>query len=133
MSQQPLDVVQSAYAAFGSGDVPGLLALVDDDVDWEVVGRQTDYPTFRKHEGRDAVGDFFRVVGENEKFEKFEPTAFHPSGDTVVVELDLAFTFTHNGKPVAGPVVHIFTVRDGKIVRFREFQDTARAVEAYRA
>jgi ketosteroid isomerase-like protein len=28
--------------------------------------------------------------------------------------------------------VHIFTIRDGKVVKFREFNDTAKFAEAYR-
>jgi ketosteroid isomerase-like protein len=27
-------LVEQAYSAFGRGDIPGLLALIDDDVEW---------------------------------------------------------------------------------------------------
>jgi ketosteroid isomerase-like protein len=31
-------VVAAAYAAFGRGDVPAILAMMSDDVDWESFG-----------------------------------------------------------------------------------------------
>jgi len=31
-------VVQQAYEAFGKGDIPALLELVADEVDWELIG-----------------------------------------------------------------------------------------------
>ena len=34
MSQQNIDLVQSGYAAFGRGDIPGFLSLLDADVEW---------------------------------------------------------------------------------------------------
>ena len=37
------------------------------------------------------------------------------------------------GRSVASDWVHIFTVRDGKVVAFREFTDTAQFAEAFRA
>jgi ketosteroid isomerase-like protein len=33
---------------------------------------------------------------------------------------------------MASDWAHIFTIRDGKVVKFREFLDTAVAAEAYR-
>jgi ketosteroid isomerase-like protein len=37
------------------------------------------------------------------------------------------------GKAMTSDWVHIFTIADGKVKTFREFLDTARAAEAYRA
>jgi ketosteroid isomerase-like protein len=38
----PIDIVQSVYAAFGRGDIPGLLAFVADDIEWTFDGSTGD-------------------------------------------------------------------------------------------
>lgn len=133
MPQSPLEVVQSAYAAFGSGDATNLLTHFADDVRLEVVGEPGAYPTFGVWEGLEGAAGFFQIAGETEAFSRFEPVAFHTDGETVIVELEAAFTVNPTGKAVAEPLLHIFTVRGGKVARFREFQDTAKLVAAIQA
>src|SRR5438876_8202196 len=36
MSQSAADVVRGIYEAFGGGDVPAILAAVDENIDWRV-------------------------------------------------------------------------------------------------
>jgi ketosteroid isomerase-like protein len=43
-----------------------------------------------------------------------------------------AWKIRKTGRSVASDWAHIFTVRNGKVVRFREFNDTAQFAEAYR-
>ena len=45
---------------------------------------------------------------------------------------DYAITLKKTGKKMESDWAHIFTIRDGKVTRFREFLDTAQAAEAYR-
>ena len=50
---QNVDVVQQAYEAFGRGDIPGVLELLTDDVEWTMQGPSM-IPfagTFRGREG----------------------------------------------------------------------------------
>jgi ketosteroid isomerase-like protein len=37
--EENVQVVQDLYAAFSRGDMPGLLALLDEHVDWHFNGR----------------------------------------------------------------------------------------------
>jgi uncharacterized protein len=57
------------------------------------------------------------------------PEEFIQSGDTVAV----VARYTGSGKETARrldlPVVHVWDVRDDKIVRFRQFADTAKFLE----
>jgi ketosteroid isomerase-like protein len=59
MSQENIGIVQNGYAAFGRGDIPGLLSLLDDNVEWKTPGA-ADLPTAGTRRGRAEVGDFFR-------------------------------------------------------------------------
>lgn len=129
----PLAVVQDAYAAFGRGDVSGLLRMMAHDVAWEVAGRRGDYPTFGIWSGREGVLAFFQALAEIEDIQEFQPLSLHPAGETVLVQGRAALTLKTNGRALAYDWLHVFEIRDGKVAAFREFYDTALVVEAYRA
>lgn len=133
MAQDPLAVVQDAYAAFGRGDVPAILAALAPDVSWDLVGEAGAYPTFGPQSGVEGALAFFQALGAHQDFSLFEPQIFHVAGDTVFVQGREAFTVKATGKSVATSWMHVFTIRDGKIAAFREFTDTAQIVAAARA
>jgi ketosteroid isomerase-like protein len=127
-------VVQALYAAFGRGDLPGMLALIDPEVDWSI---QVDapggelVPMFQNGIGHDAVLRYFGGVGELE-FHVFEPRAFHVQGNIVLVELVLDFSHRATGRRARIDEIHRFVVRDGRIVHYRPFCDTAAFIELFR-
>ena len=130
--QDALSVVQEVYGAFGRGDIPAILGKLTPDVVWAVEGREGDYPTFGVRHGPAGALAFFQAMGEVEEVTAFEPKAFHPSGDTCVVQGRIGMTLKNNGKALDYDWVHIFTVRDGMVAGFKELYDTAQVVEAYR-
>ena len=125
--------VQGLYAAFGRGDVASIVVGLTSDVDWQTVGRQKDFPTLGPRKGAAAVQEFFRLVAENEEFSDFTPREFYAAEDKVFVLGTYSLKIKKTGKPVASEWVHIFTLRDGKVTRFREHTDTAQFAEGYRA
>jgi ketosteroid isomerase-like protein len=125
--------IQNLYAAFGRGDVATLLAGLSPDVDWETVGRQSDFPTLGPRKGTRQVEEFFKLVAENEDFSDFTPRELHAAGDKVFALGSYALKVAKTGKPVASEWVHVFTLRDGKVTRFREHTDTAQFAEGYAA
>jgi ketosteroid isomerase-like protein len=133
MWQDALSVVQGVYRAFGRGDVSGLIEMLADDVVWAVEGCAGDYPTFGVRRGPHGVLEFFQALGATEDISTFEPTSFHPSGETVLVLGRVALTLKTNGRALAYDWAHVFMVRGGKVASFREFYDTAMVVAAYRA
>ena len=125
MSQQNIGVVQEGYAAFGRGDIPGLLSRLDDNIEWKTPG-MADLPTAGTRRGRAAVGDFFRIVNELFVFESFEPQSFLADGDRVVVVGTNRYTVKGgSGQSLSEDWCHIFTIKNGKIVSFQEYLDTA--------
>jgi len=133
-TRTPLDVVGELYACFGRGDVPGILELVDPDVDWSL---QVDapgaelVPMFRNGRGHEAVLHYFSGVAQME-IHAFEPHAFHVAGDTVLVEIRTDFTHRGTGKRGRFDELHHWIVRDGRVVRYRPFVDTATFIEVHR-
>jgi ketosteroid isomerase-like protein len=132
MSQQNISVVQNGYAAFGRGDIPGFLSLLDADVEWTTPG-SSDLPTAGTRRGPAKVGEFFGILNQLVTFEHFEPQSFFADGDRVVV-LGTARSRVNggSGKPLVENWCHVFTVRNGKIVAFFEYLDTAPFAAEYK-
>lgn len=129
--QENVQVVKDAYAAFGRGDVEGLLNRFSDDIEWFLPGSPETIPIAGRRQGREQVAQFFSTLDETTEFTNFEPQEFIAQGDKVVVLGRSSARVKVNGNTVDGEWVHVHTVRDGKIVNFREYYDTAAAVEAY--
>ena len=125
MSQQNIDLVQTGYAAFGRGDIPAFLSLLDADVEWTTPGT-SDLPTAGTRRGPAQVGEFFGVLSSLVDFEHFEPQAFIADGDRVVV-LGVARSKVKggSGRSFDESWCHVFTIRDGKVAKFYEYLDTA--------
>src|SRR5947199_8815076 len=77
--------VQNLYAACGRGDVATILAGCAPDIDWETIGRPSDFPTLGPRKGVKEVEEFFRLVAENEEFLEFSPREFYAAQDKVFV------------------------------------------------
>lgn len=124
MGNDNVKIVQDAYAAFGSGDMPGFLAQLDEGVEW-VHPSHPAIPWGGEFKGHDGVLKFFGAIGESGDFLAFEPRTFVADGDHVVV---LGYEKVKNkatGKEWETNWAHDFTVKNGKIVAFREYTDTA--------
>jgi|SRR5688500_9934585 len=129
-----VQVVKDAYAAFQRGDVNSILALVDDNVDWHAVkGAEGVAPHAGARRGRAAVGEFFSQVAGSTEFTRFEPREFIAQGDQVVAIGEYAAKVKPTGRTVSSDWVMVFTLRDGKVTRFREWTDSAQLVKAYGA
>ena len=124
-------VVHDAYAAFGRGDITTLLGYMTDDVQWQpVIGAAKHVPFSGARTGKTAVAEFFKQVSETEDFEQFEPREFVAQGDKVVA-LGGYKGKTPGGRTFESEWVMIFTFRDGKVVSFQEFADSAALNAAY--
>jgi hypothetical protein len=119
-------VVQAAYAAFGRGDIPTLLGYMADDIQWRpVLGTARHVPFSGERQGKASVAEFFKIVGESEDFEQFEPREFVAQGNTVVALGHYRAVSKATGKRFDADFAMVFTLRDGKVTSFREFTDSA--------
>jgi uncharacterized protein len=124
------EVVQQGYEAFGRGDIPALLDLLTDDVEWTLQGPSV-IPFAGTRHGREGVEEFFSVLDETLEFEQFEPREFVAQGDTVVVVGIERSLSKATGRTIEQEWAHVNTLRDGKIAKFRAFEDTAAYVAAF--
>lgn len=129
--QDNVKIAQQAYANFKAGNIPSLLNLVDDSVEWilpEVAG----VAISGTREGREEVADFFRTLGETQEVISFEPRQFIAQNDLVVALGSYSFRVRATRQQFESDWAHVFTIQNGRITRFQEFADTAAVAVAYR-
>ena len=124
-----LELIRNVYGMFARGDVPAILETLTDDIDWHLLG-PAEMPLGRPRRGKEEVLQFFRTIGEELKVESFEPHEFLADGDRVVVTGFEKMRVAATGRSYEVEWLHLFTVRDGRIARFREYTDTAAVLAA---
>ncbi|WP_238935211.1 nuclear transport factor 2 family protein [Pseudomonas typographi] len=60
--QKNVQTVKDFFAAMGSGDKPGLLALSAEDIEWIIPGK--DWPLAGTHRGHSGVAEVLRKASE---------------------------------------------------------------------
>jgi ketosteroid isomerase-like protein len=125
--QQNVDVVRKGYEAFGRGDIDGLLAQLDPNVEWRTPGPE-DLPTAGQRRGHAAVQEFFQTLAGLLEIQRFEPKQFIAQDEMVVVTGDDTARVKATGTTLESRFVHVFTVRNGKVVGFEEYFDVSALV-----
>ena len=124
-----LQIVKNGYAAFGRGDVPGLLALLAEDVVWDMPG--DGFPLTGTYRGHEGVASFFQKLGEQAEILEFQPREFLADGNRVLVVGWESMKVRATGRGVEIDWVMSFTLRNGKIAKFREYTDTKAIADAH--
>jgi ketosteroid isomerase-like protein len=124
-----VEFVKGLYAAFAAGDVPKVLGSMSEDIEWWEAEGNPWYPG-RAFIGPQQVVDgvFARIGAEMEGFEVV-PEHFLSDGDQVVMIGRYRGKGIATGNVFDAQALHIWTVRDGKVVRFQQFVDTRQLAE----
>lgn len=125
-----VQIVQQIYAAFGKREVQTLLTFLSDEIDWQLLGPPK-IAHAGPHRGRDQVRRFFATVAETLEITQFEPREFITQDDKVVALGYYAGRVKSTGRQYASEWAHVFTLREGKVIKFREYADTANLAAAY--
>jgi ketosteroid isomerase-like protein len=119
------DTIAAHYAAAAAGDVPSMFKDFADDIVWKESDGSAYTGTYR---GMAEVGAniFGRITEEWEGFGAI-PDYFLADEATGKVAAVCTYvgTFRATGKPQNVRVVHLWTVKDGKVVAFEQVCDTA--------
>ncbi len=124
-------IVQEIYTAFGKGDVPAILRVVADDVQWINAG-PTEVPYAGKRNSRDQVAQFFQAINDNVIVKQFEPREFIAQKDRVIVLGSWRGESKSTGRSFESEWVMAWTLINGKVTSFRSYEDTAALLEAFR-
>jgi ketosteroid isomerase-like protein len=120
-----IEFVEDLFAAFGRGDIGSVVDAHADDIVMESpVSHTSTLPWAGARTGRRELVEYFETMAAHVRPEAFRDVVFTASGDRVVVEGSNAGTVLATGKRYEHDWVMVFTIRDGKVIRFRHFYDS---------
>ena len=126
-----IEATKKGYECFQRGDIPSLIRdLLDDNCVWISPGPSDKLPWAGTFKGKHEIANFFAQVEEHLEFNEFAPREMIEQGETVVVLGTLAGRAKKTGKAVKNEWAHVFKFRQGKVVLFQEYIDTAADVLA---
>ena len=127
MAGEILDLFQRGLAAWNEGDVEGIVAMCHPDVEWTFSDRLPD--ATGQIRGRDAVKDFLTRFTEDWSEISIFADRIIEAGDNVVAEVRFVAR-GRDGIEVSMQFVHVWTAREGQVVRFRGYPTLDQALEA---
>ena len=128
-----LATVQGIYEAFGKGDVPAILDVLADDVEWESWGDNSavnaGVPWMTPRHGKDDVVHFFEAAGQMDIVD-LQVLNLMEGGNQVAVEFVIEVNLpAWGGGHYRDEEIHLWTFNDsGKVVRLRHYTDTAKQI-----
>lgn len=130
MSEENVKIVSGLYEAFGKGDIPSVIGGLDKEIEW----READNFIYSDHNpylGPQAIleGVFMRLGSQWEGF-TVTPDRILDSGDTVVVLGHYTGLYHKSGKKIRAQLVHVWDLRDGKVIKFQGYTDTLQFADA---
>ena len=122
MSNNHLEILKSGYGAFAEGDIPTVLSLFDSKIEWtEAEG----FPYGGTYNGPEEVAaQVFTKLGTEWDGYSAVPSEFIDAGEKIVVLGKYSGTYKATGKNFEADFAHVWTMRNGKAVRFVQYTDT---------
>jgi uncharacterized protein len=120
-TEKNVQTVKDFFAAIGGGDREGLLALVAEDIEWIIPGK--DWPLAGTHRGHSGLEHLLQKTSEME-ISSPTPPEYVAQGDRVLVVGFAKGKVKATNKTFEDDWVFDITVRDGKVTKIREFIDT---------
>ena len=126
---KPVNVIKNFYAALARGDVPSVLGLLDSEVQWTEAERFP-YYSGTWHGPQAVLDNLLKRLAKD--WEGFSATAedFIVEGNRIAAFGIYAGKYRRTGKSMTAPFAHVWTLRDGKIMNFLMYTDTAKVLEA---
>lgn len=130
MSAENVRLVEQIYQCFATGDIPGVVARLSPEIEWNEA-ENFPYADGNPYRGPDAIlgGVFARLGGEWEGFAA-HPEQILDAGDTVIMLGRYVGTCKATGRSMNPQVAHIWTLADGKAVKFQQLVDTLAVARA---
>lgn len=130
----PLEMLKAAYRAWDESkgaSTEAWLALMDDSVVIASMGSETKGLSFAgARRSRQQAVDYFQGLLADWSMIHWTPETFVCDGDHIAVFARCAWTNKRTGKTADIATAHLWTFRDGKVVRIDELFDSARVAMA---
>jgi uncharacterized protein len=127
MAQTDVQTLRACYEAINRGDYEVAFQMLDPAVEFQPDDRT---PFAGTYHGREAVRELLETFLEALDDFRWEPEDFFETDDQVVVFVRQIARGTGSGAEVAVSVGHVWTMLDGKAVRWRGFAEREEALKA---
>ncbi|MDF1610073.1 nuclear transport factor 2 family protein [Hoeflea sp. YIM 152468] len=125
MSDAVRETLDRYYAALKAGDREALRSVVSDEIEVHYPAPEGLLPWAGDWTGFEEFETFIKTLGDHLVIDMVKPLSMHIAGDTVITVLKGEWTVKATARKVHTETVNLFTLRDGKIVRYQVFSDTA--------
>jgi uncharacterized protein len=127
VSRQDRESLRRGYEAGSRGDIDGVVDLMDPEIEW---WGHPQLPEPGPLHGREEVRRWLEQTRDALTEVEIEVQEMFETSDHIVAIIRLSGRGKGSGAPVAGgPDVHVWTMHDGKAIKFRWYQGTAEAFE----
>ncbi|QLC25213.1 SnoaL-like domain-containing protein [Parasphingopyxis algicola] len=126
MSEDARAVADRFYGAIHGGDFDALFDVLSEECTIEYYGPAV-IPFAGFFRGKEKCRIFFGHVANDVVIKDFRQEEFIADGDKVAVVGHLTLELNANGRVYDSDYVHVIDVAGGKVIRFRDFQDSAKA------
>ena len=120
-----LEVVREAYEHYCCGRLDPVVDAFADDIRWRSLGPASLIPWAGEYHGREAVRAWFGTVGSRVEIQQYDIKRYIAQDDWVVVLCEVTARFLEAGGSATVEKCDVLQVKDGKIVDFVEFYDSA--------
>lgn len=125
-SEHNKKLVVDLFSRFTAGDVPGVLALVDDAATWKIPGKPELTPSAGVYD-KAKIGQLFNtMMGRLKGGLKMTVTGMIVEGERAAVEV-ISHGELKNGRVYDQEYHFLIEFREGRIVAVREYLDTQHA------
>ena len=121
-----IETIAAGMDAWNRHDIDRVMRMIEPDAEYVPI-EQSIMPRFTGPEG---MREFFNASTEVWEEFIFTPVAFVPIGDAVLVELDVKGTARGSGIVIEEHWAHVYTRREGRLVRFHAYRSTEEAYDA---
>lgn len=122
-----VETLRTGYEALNSGDLSGVRALLHPDLEWQ---EDPASPEAGVHRGRDTFERFLRSWLESFDDFRIEPEEIIEDGDRLIALVHQSGKGRASGIGVEVRIAHVWTVEDGRAVRWRSYPSRERALES---
>lgn len=130
--KENVKLVQDMYAAYGRGDLPAILSTLSEGASVDHAATADVLPWAKTYRGREGWAQFFKDLGQNLDVLAFEPRQYVAQGDKVVALGWYKYSAKLTSRTFESYWAMDWTLRGGKVMGVRVYEDTAAAVTAMR-
>lgn len=130
--EQNVAMLQETYRLYATEGIRPVLDRLTDDVDWCSVG-PGDIPWCGSYAGREGVAKFYERLNDAVIVQRYEVEQVIAQGEWIVALATVTAEFKRSGRVEQFDKADVFRIRDGRIAEFREYYDSAKALNALTA